>query len=178
MKEEVKRILALSYARELVRNEDGTWHARVVEFPGCMTEGDTQEEALTNLEDAMAGWIEVHLEDGDPIPHPIATDDFSGKFMVRIPKSLHRDLVRRADAEGVSLNQYVSTCLAQPQFYVERRSDGSYSATRSDASRATAIEPTQAGAIERARSIDPNAPIQVERVRNTNTGARDQWRKR
>ena len=74
MNEEVKRILALPYARELVRNQDGTWHARVVEFPGCMTEGDTQESALANVDDAMAGWVEIHLEDGDPIPSPIAID--------------------------------------------------------------------------------------------------------
>jgi antitoxin HicB len=69
IKKEVRRILALPYARKLVRNEDGTWHARVLEFPGCMTEGDTQESALTNLDDAMAGWVEIHIEDGDPISH-------------------------------------------------------------------------------------------------------------
>jgi antitoxin HicB len=102
----------LPYAREFVPNDDGTWLARVVEFPGCMTEGDTQQAALKNLEDAVAGWVAVHLEDGDPIPPPMTVDDYSGKFMLRIPRSLHRDLARRADAEGVSLNQYVSTCLA------------------------------------------------------------------
>jgi antitoxin HicB len=113
LKEKIKRILALPYAREFVPNDDGTWLARVVEFSGCMTEGNTQQAALKNLEDAMAGWVAVHLEDGDPIPPPMAVDDYSGKFMVRIPRSLHRDLARRAHAEGVSLNQYVSTCLAQ-----------------------------------------------------------------
>ena len=130
VKKEVKRILALPYARELVRNDDGTWHARVVEFPGCMTEGDTQEAALTNLEDAMTGWVEIHLEDGDPIPSPIAIDDFSGKFMVRIPKSLHRDLARRADADGVSLNQYVGISLAQAAYFVEKDDKGEHAIRR------------------------------------------------
>jgi len=63
-------IIALPYKRELTQNPDGTWFAGIVEFPGCMTEGDTRSEALANLEDAMAGWLSVHLEDGDPIPPP------------------------------------------------------------------------------------------------------------
>jgi len=86
-----------------------------------MTEGDTQAQALSNLEDAMTGWIQLHLEDGDPIPPPIAVDDYSGKFMVRIPKSLHRDLARRADIDGVSLNQYVSVRLALASATESRR---------------------------------------------------------
>ena len=73
VKENLKRILALPYAREFVPNEDGTWFARIVEFPGCMTEGETQQAALRNLEDAMIGWITVHLEDGDPIPSPMTS---------------------------------------------------------------------------------------------------------
>ena len=106
-------IAAHPYTRELVRNEDGTWFARIVEFPGCMTEGRSQEEALANLDDAMNAWIKVKLEDQESIPPPISASDFSGKFLVRVPKSLHRDLARRADSEGVSLNQFVSTGLAK-----------------------------------------------------------------
>jgi len=113
IKEEVSKIVARPYVRELVKNEDGTWFARIVEFAGCMTEGDTQEEALTNLEDAMVAWVEVKLEDGEPIPAPATVDDYSGKFIVRVAKSLHRDIARRADLEGVSLNAYVSTQLAR-----------------------------------------------------------------
>ncbi len=111
--EEVTRLQALSYTREIIRNADGTWFARVVEFPGCMTEGDTAEEALSNLEDAMASWIEVKLEDGDSIPEPASTDAYSGKFVVRVPKGLHRELARRAEIDGVSLNQFVSVALAR-----------------------------------------------------------------
>jgi antitoxin HicB len=113
IKEEVERITARPYVRELIKNEDGTWFARIVEFAGCMTEGDTQTEALANLEDAMAAWVEVKVEDGDPIPDPITVDDYSGKFMVRVAKSLHRDIALRADREGVSLNAFVSTQLAR-----------------------------------------------------------------
>ncbi len=112
-RDEIERIVARPYIRELTPNADGSWFARVLEFPGCMTEGDTQGQALTKLEDAMIAWIEVHLEDGDAIPEPINTEAFSGKFVVRVAKSLHRELVRHADIEGVSLNQYVSTKLAR-----------------------------------------------------------------
>ncbi len=77
-----------------------------------MTEGDTQAEAITMLDDAMTEWLTAKLEDGDPIPEPIAPENFPGKFIVRMKKSLHRDLARRAEREGVSLNQYVVSELA------------------------------------------------------------------
>jgi predicted RNase H-like HicB family nuclease len=113
IQEEIKEIVARPYTRELIRNSDGTWFARIVEFPGCMTEGATKEAALTELDDAMNAWLEAKLEDRDPIPEPLTAESFSGKFVVRIAKSLHRDLSRRADHEGVSLNQFVTTSLAR-----------------------------------------------------------------
>jgi antitoxin HicB len=110
---QVARLMALPYTRELLPNEDGTWFARIVEFPGCMTEGDTQSAALEMLDEAMADWLTAKLEDGDPIPAPLAPEAFSGKFVVRASRSLHRDLARNAEREGVSLNQYVVTKLAR-----------------------------------------------------------------
>jgi antitoxin HicB len=113
MKEEIKAVLARPYTRELIKNEDGTWFARIVEFPGCVTEGETAGEALENLEDAMAAWVEVKIEDGDSIPAPLNTDQYSGKFLMRVPKTLHRELARRADLEGVSLNQFALSALSR-----------------------------------------------------------------
>ena len=63
------------------------------------------------------------------------------------------------------------------KLFVERRPDGNYAVERPGANRASAILPTQAGAIARAEEIDPNAEVLVERVRNTSVGWRDQWRK-
>ncbi len=111
--EKVEAILRRPYARELVKEGDGTWFARIVEFKGCMTVGDTEAEALDNLEDAMLAWVTVVVEDGESIPEPIKDDAYSDKFMVRVTKSLHRDLVRRAEIEGVSLNHLVNTELAR-----------------------------------------------------------------
>lgn len=113
IKQNVKEYLDRPYTREFVPNDDGTWFARVLEFPGCMTEGETQIEAVSNLEDAMIGWIEVKLEDGELIPDPLNDEAYSGKFIVRVAKSLHRDIARRAEHEGVSLNQYVAISLAR-----------------------------------------------------------------
>jgi len=113
IKEEVERYIGLPYMRELIKNEDGSWFARIAEFTGCMTEGVTVDEAMNNLDDAMAAWIEVKIEDGEAIPPPLNSGQYSGKFLMRVPKTLHRELVRRADLEGVSLNQYALTALAQ-----------------------------------------------------------------
>lgn len=111
--ERISEIVRRSYTREFTPNADGTWFAKIVEFPGCITQGDSIAETMANLEDAMVGWIAVHLEDGDPIPDPIDDAAFSGKFLVRVSKSLHRALARRAEIEGVSLNQLVNTQLAR-----------------------------------------------------------------
>jgi hypothetical protein len=63
------------------------------------------------------------------------------------------------------------------QWYIERNEAGNYSARKGAAKRASAIEPTQADAIKRAKWLDGDAPIYVERVRNTKRGVRDKWRK-
>ncbi len=63
------------------------------------------------------------------------------------------------------------------QWYIERTDDGDYSAKNGGAQRASALEGTQKEAIERAKDIDPKAPIHVERVRDTDHGSRDKWRK-
>lgn len=110
---EVKAILARPYTRELIKNADGTWFARIVEFPGCLTEGGTAEDAIENLDEAMAAWVEVQIEDGDEIPAPLSSEQYSGKFLMRVPKTLHRELARRAELEGVSLNQFVLSALAR-----------------------------------------------------------------
>ena len=65
------------------------WFARVAEWPGCMTQADNFEELGEMLEDAMRAWAETAVEEGLPIPKPRPTEQYSGKFLVRVPKSLH-----------------------------------------------------------------------------------------
>ncbi len=61
--------------------------------------------------------------------------------------------------------------------YIERRAQGDYAVRRPDSQRASAVAPTQAQAIERARELNPNAAVHVERVRHTDAGSPDKWRK-
>ena len=63
------------------------------------------------------------------------------------------------------------------QLFVERRPQGDYAVRRGNSERASAVLPTQAEAIERARELNPNKAPLVERVRNTDEGSRDKWRK-
>lgn len=90
-----------------------SWFAKVVELPGCMTEAESFEALGAMIEDAKRGWIVDALEHGDPIPEPEEPLTYSGKVNLRMPKSLHRDLARRAEEENVSLNQLMVTALAR-----------------------------------------------------------------
>lgn len=91
-----------------LHDESGEYfYAHILELDGCQSHGDSPDEAYQNLREALEGYLEVKLENGDPIPEPVGEEEFSGKFVVRIPKSLHRQLSVEAGLEGVSLNQYV-----------------------------------------------------------------------
>lgn len=112
----VDEYLKLPYTIEVIRDEDDNylgWFARVVELPGCMTQADTFEELGEMIEDAMRAWIETALEEGQIIPEPRPKENYSGKFVVRLPKSLHRELAEAAERDVVSLNTLVNVILAR-----------------------------------------------------------------
>jgi antitoxin HicB len=111
-RKDLKYYLSLPYTIQITREDETTWFARVVELSGCLTEGDSPEEAADMIQDALAGWLEVALEDGRPIPEPQATETYSGRFVVRVPRTLHQQLVEAAEQEGVSLNQLINVALA------------------------------------------------------------------
>ena len=113
LKEEVEKYMRLPYTIKLIPEEDRTYFVEVEELPGCMSAGDTPEEAIEMIHDAMRGWLEVAIEDGLDIPLPNATKEYSGKFLIRVPKYLHRKLSEQARKEGVSLNQFVVSLLSE-----------------------------------------------------------------
>lgn len=91
-----------------ISDESGSYYyGQVLELDGCQSDGDTFEEASRNLREVMKGWLSVKLEHGDHIPEPVNDDNYSGKFIVRVPKSLHKRLAIEAQKEGISLNQYL-----------------------------------------------------------------------
>jgi hypothetical protein len=67
--------------------------------------------------------------------------------------------------------------MSKKELYVERREEGDYAIRRPGSERASDVRDTQAEAIDRARDIDPDAAIHVERVRYANRGTPDKWRK-
>ncbi len=106
----VQELLSRPY-RMVVQGDSGEGYlAFVPELPGCMTAGDTPEEAMALLRDAMRGWFGTRLEQGleiaDPLPpaEPVKAWKQSGRFLFRMPKSVHQELLDRAEAEGVSVN--------------------------------------------------------------------------
>jgi antitoxin HicB len=112
----IEEIIKRPYTIEVVfnQNEDTSgWFARVVEWPGCMTQAENFSELGEMIEDAMRAWVETCLEEGLEIPEPRPVEAHSGKFVVRVPKSLHRELVESAERDGVSLNAFVNVALAK-----------------------------------------------------------------
>ena len=100
--------MRLPYTRMVQEKNDESGHyfyGYILELDGCQSTGNTLNELYENLNEAMEGYFEVKLEHNLPIPIPEDVEDYSGKFVVRIPKTLHRRLAVQADKEGVSLNQ-------------------------------------------------------------------------
>jgi antitoxin HicB len=105
--------LDLPYAIILRLDDEGDWTAEIDELEGCAAHGDTQAQALSRLEEAKRLWIHEALENGQPVPKPSASEALpSGKWLQRVPRSLHKNLARLAKVEGVSLNQLVTTILS------------------------------------------------------------------
>jgi predicted RNase H-like HicB family nuclease len=105
--------LSLKYPVLLVAEPEGGYTALHPDLEGCVSVGETREEALANLEEARRLWLETAYEHGDEIPLPSTEREYSGRVLVRMPKSLHRRLDKEARAEGVSLNQYIVSLLAE-----------------------------------------------------------------
>jgi antitoxin HicB len=109
----VSELLKAPYRRVIIPQDDGTFFAEIAEFPGCFATGQTRQEALEMLEEVAESWLMVAIEAGQEIPKPIQDLGYSGKTVLRMPKTLHRDAAMAAEHEGVSLNQYIVACLAR-----------------------------------------------------------------
>jgi len=99
--------MSLPYKIVFYPASEGGYVAEIPDLPGCLTQGETMQDTLDMIEDAKAVWIDIAIQDNKEIPEPDTEikEKYSGKFLVRIPKSLHRDLAMRAKKEDVSMNQ-------------------------------------------------------------------------
>ena len=110
----LKYYLSLKYPISIEEAPEGGYFIQIKGLPGCYSQGETVEEAMENIEEARQIWMESMYEDGNEIPLPGSAEKrYSGKFNVRIPKSLHRKLDKLAEQEGVSLNHYLVSTLSR-----------------------------------------------------------------
>ena len=99
--------------RPLTAEEGGGFLISYPDFNECVSDGATIEEALSNGKQALKETIAALKEAGHPIPAPSAAKVASGKFVARVPKTVHAKLSSRAKAEGVSLNTLVVSLLSE-----------------------------------------------------------------
>lgn len=97
--------------RPLSKDEGGGYAITFPDLPGCRSDGATPEEAIKNGRDALQSWLTVAQEFGDKVPGPFAA--VSGRFVQRVPRSLHAQLIAQAKAEGVSLNTLIVALVSQ-----------------------------------------------------------------
>jgi predicted RNase H-like HicB family nuclease len=111
---DAREVLKKPYTRVLIPDEEsGTFTARIVEFPGCLAQGDSPTDAYERLEAAAESWIEAALEMQQEIPQPASGSGFSGRFALRLPRGLHRQAAQLAELEGTSLNQFIVSTIAE-----------------------------------------------------------------
>lgn len=103
----------------LSEEDGGGYLITFPDLPGCMADGETEAEAVENGRDAFIAVVSALKDMGRDIPAPsFSSEDAvapgaSGKFVARVPKSIHAKLTTRAKAEGVSLNTLVLTLIAE-----------------------------------------------------------------
>jgi predicted RNase H-like HicB family nuclease len=97
-------------------DEDDGFIAIAPDLPGSSAFGETEAEALAELDQAINAWIDAARAAGNPVPaasRPASPSLPSGKVLVRMPRTLHQSLVREAGREDVSLNQFIVFVLSK-----------------------------------------------------------------
>jgi predicted RNase H-like HicB family nuclease len=108
-----KNYLKKPYTRIIIPDDDGSYAAEILEFPGCRAQGNSPDEAINNLNEAAISWIETCKENGFSIPEPFMNQGFGGKIALRLPRSIHKQAARFAARDGVSLNQFLLSAIAE-----------------------------------------------------------------
>lgn len=112
--------MSKNYTTEVFWSKDDEGFVAICpDLPGCSAFGETRNDAVAELVDAIDSWIMAAKEVGNEIPEPSIRKDFescSGKTLVRFPKELHSDLIESAKKQGVSLNAYINFLLSQKHY--------------------------------------------------------------
>ena len=99
----------------LTEDDGGGYLVSFPDLPGCISDGETIDEAIANGRDAFSAWMSARIHIGKPIPKPTRHGESAVpvRLMQRLPRSLHANLEARAKAEGTSLNTMVTMLLAE-----------------------------------------------------------------
>jgi len=112
----VQAALALPYPLRVWREPEGYYACEAPDVEGCLGTGDDPAAAIADWRDAFAAWAEAVIAAGQPLPapsEPPSADRYAGRVLVRMPRSLHRQLAEQAEREGTSLNQLAVTYVAR-----------------------------------------------------------------
>lgn len=115
--------------RPLSAEEGGGYLISFPDFAECISDGETVDEAVKNGRDALKATVAMLKAKKMPLPTPNGGGVASGKFVARVPKTVHAQLATRARSEGVSLNALVLTFIAQGLGGTDAKARGKNAAT-------------------------------------------------
>jgi antitoxin HicB len=123
IKKQLKYYMNLPYTMTIKYHPEqgGYYVASYIELPDLSMTGSTPEEAVKELLAEKPEWFETCLKLDIPVPLPVEPQKYSGKIVLRIPPSLHESLIRIAELEGISLNQYMLATLSRALGHHESR---------------------------------------------------------
>jgi antitoxin HicB len=111
---DVEQYIRAPYTRMIVPDEEsGIYTGTVLELEGCITQGSTPEETYARIDEMMGHWIRSELRAGHEIPTPHVLREYSGRLVLRLPRSLHRRAVDLAQIENVSLNFFLMMAVSR-----------------------------------------------------------------
>lgn len=96
--------------RPLSKNEGGGYRVEYPEIPGCISDGETVEEAIANGREALRDCLDVFKESGRKAPKPGVE---AAQWRQRLPRTLYMKLTEQAKTEGVSINSLVTAMIAE-----------------------------------------------------------------
>ena len=96
--------------RPLSKEEGGGYLVEYPDIPGCMSDGETVEEAIANGREALRDCIDVFKESGRKVSKPSIE---AAQWRQRLPRTLYSRLTKQAENEGVSINSLVTAMIAE-----------------------------------------------------------------
>ena len=85
----------------------------IVELERNMTCGETREEVLTNLKEALVSYVKTSLDNNMEIPEPLKIEDFKGSITYRTSKERHYQLAKQAKIYGKSINAFIDEAIGE-----------------------------------------------------------------